>query len=82
LHGRFGDDCQYVHLSDQADYIKDGHVPFPIYTAIDGRMSVALTNPAWYEFTPFEIGSAEYGVYVPSWALQDFYLKLEKLKKV
>ncbi len=69
LHGHFGNDCQYVHLSDQCDYIKDGHMPFPIYTAIDGRMSVALSNPAWYEFTPFEIGSAEYGVYVPSWAL-------------
>lgn len=67
LKGHFGADCQKVHLSDQADYIRNGDIPFPIYTAIDGQMR-AVANPAWYEFTPFEIGSAEYGAYVPSWA--------------
>jgi len=67
LKGHFGNDCQKVHVSDQCDYIQAGNVPFPIYTAIDGRMR-AVANPAWYEFTPFEIGSAEYAAYVPSWA--------------
>jgi cytosolic phospholipase A2 len=67
LKGYFGKNCQRVHLSDQGEYIKKGNVPFPIYTAIDGRMG-AVANPAWYEFTPFEIGSAEYAAYVPTWA--------------
>jgi cytosolic phospholipase A2 len=65
--GHFGNNCQKVHLSGQSDYVKEGNVPFPIYTAIDGQMG-AVYNPAWYEFTPFEIGSAEYAAYVPSWA--------------
>lgn len=64
----FGNDCQRVHLSDQAEYVTQAHVPFPIYTAIDGRMR-AVAHPAWYEFNPFEIGSARYAMYVPAWAL-------------
>jgi phospholipase A2 len=65
--GYFGNNCQKIHLSDQGDYVKEGNIPFPIYTAIDGRMR-AVGNPAWYEFNPFEIGSAEYAAYVPTWA--------------
>ena len=73
LEGYFGDKTQMVHLSDQAQLIHKAHVPFPIYTAVDGRMRVAR-NPAWYEFTPFEIGSSEYGLYIPTWAFgRKFY---------
>lgn len=78
LSGHFGRDCQHVHLSDQGDYIKNGDVPFPIYTAIDGRMR-AVANAAWYEFNPFEIGSAEYAAYVPSWA---FSRRFDKGKSI
>ena len=67
LGGFFGQKCQKVHLSDQIEYIKDGTVPFPIYTAIDARIR-AVGQAPWYEFTPFEIGSAVYALYVPTWA--------------
>jgi phospholipase A2 len=54
-------------MSDQMKTIQDGTVPFPIYSAVDGRINIRGTIP-WYEFTPLEIGSAHYGLYVPSWA--------------
>lgn len=63
----FGDDCQMVHMSDQMKTIQDGAFPFPIYSAVDGRINIRGTIP-WYEFTPIEIGSAQYGFYVPTWA--------------
>src|SRR5579872_4381012 len=63
----FGDDRQIVHLSDQMHRIENGDVPFPIYTAVDGR-SIKIGIAPWYEFTPFEIGSADYATYVPTWA--------------
>ena len=62
----FGDRRHLVHLSQQVEWIKHGDLPLPIYTAIDGRPSV-VKAPHWYEFTPYEIGSAWFGLYVPSW---------------
>lgn len=56
---------QMVHLSAQEKVIGNGDMPLPIYTAVSGDEM----NPCqWYEFTPFEIGSAWTGCYVPSWA--------------
>jgi len=78
LAGYFGNNCQKVHLSEQCSYVKEANVPFPIYTAIDGRMR-AVHNPAWYEFNPFEIGSAEYATYVSTWA---FGRRFEKGKSI
>jgi phospholipase A2 len=63
----FGDNKQMLYLSQQAERVKDGNWPYPIYTATDGSEKV-WHGPHWYEFTPHEIGSAAFEVYVPSWA--------------
>jgi hypothetical protein len=65
LHG-FGDECQMVYLSKQAEKIRNGALPYPIYSATDGSEKVA-SDPHWYEFTPHEIGSPSFELYVPSW---------------
>lgn len=67
LLNHFGSDCQRVYLSQQVERIKNADIPFPIYTAIDARQAVSR-EPHWYEYTPYEIGSPYFGVYVPSWA--------------
>ncbi len=67
LLNHFGSDCQRVYLSQQVERIKNADIPFPIYTAIDAREAVAR-EPHWYEYTPYEIGTPYFGVYVPSWA--------------
>jgi len=67
LNDFFGDKCQMVHMSNQMKTIEDGTFPFPIYSAVDGRINIRGNIP-WYEFTPVEIGSARYGLYVPTWA--------------
>lgn len=63
----FGDNRQMVYLSKQMQRVRDGDWIFPIYTAVDGREAVAA-NPPWFEYTPFEVGSAEFGAYIPTWA--------------
>ena len=67
LLNHFGSDCQRVYLSQQVDRIKNADVPFPIYTSIDAREAVSR-EPHWYEYTPYEIGTPYFGVYVPTWA--------------
>ncbi|HLC07374.1 MAG TPA: hypothetical protein VJJ26_04250 [Candidatus Babeliales bacterium] len=66
LLSKYGSDCQRVYLSQQAGRVQNGDIPYPIYTAIDAREAVAR-EPHWYEFTPHEIGSPYFGVYVPAW---------------
>ena len=63
----FGNDRHMVYLSQQHQRIANGDWVFPIYTAVDGRMAVAA-NPPWFEYTPYEVGCADYGAYVPTWA--------------
>jgi phospholipase A2 len=63
----FGDHRQLVYLSDLAEHIKNGDYVYPIFTAIDARSGVAFDAP-WFEFTPHEIGSAEFGIYIPTQA--------------
>lgn len=63
----YGTDAQRVYLSQQSERIKNADIPYPIYTAIDAREAVAR-EPHWFEYTPHEIGSPYFGVYVPSWA--------------
>jgi len=65
LLDNFGDTRHRIHLSTQADHIKNGAVPFPIYTAT--RTGKAIT-PTWYEFHPYEIGSLALNMYIPTWA--------------
>lgn len=67
LFTHYGTDAQRVYLSQQAERIKNGDVPYPIYTAIDAREAIAK-EPHWFEYTPHEIGSPYFGVYVPTWA--------------
>lgn len=63
----FGEDRQMIYLSQQAERVKDGSWPYPIYTATDGSEKV-WHGSHWYEFTPHEIGSASFEIYVPTWA--------------
>jgi phospholipase A2 len=67
LLNQYGTDAQRVYLSQQSERIKNADIPYPIYTAIDARQAVAY-EPHWFEYTPHEIGSPYFGVYVPSWA--------------
>lgn len=63
-----GSNRQMAYLSLQAERIKNGDWPFPIYTAVDARKEV-YKNPPWWAFDPLEVGTSEYGgVYVPTWA--------------
>lgn len=64
---KFGNRCQNVTLSDLDERIKNGDYPYPIFTAIDARSGVAHNAP-WFEFTPHEIGSADFGLYIPTWS--------------
>lgn len=63
----FGERRQLVRLSDLHERIKNADYPYPLFTAIDARMR-AFKDPAWFEFSPHEIGCAEFGAYVPTWA--------------
>ena len=52
-----------ARLSDQANKIKDGQVPFPMYTCLHVKSNVsAKIFQEWYEFTPFEVCIPKYGV--------------------
>jgi len=61
----FGKKRHRIYLSDQLELLKYGEWPMPIYTAV---RTDPHTNFEWYEFTPYEIGGAWLGHYVPSWA--------------
>jgi len=67
LLSHYGADCQRVYLSQQAERVKNADIPYPIYTAIDAR-EVVSREPHWFEFTPHEIGTPYFGVYVPTWS--------------
>lgn len=66
LFKRQGNLKQRQTLSGQADAIKDGQLPMPIYTAIAAEGIKSEQN--WYEFSPYEVGAHWMGAYVPSWA--------------
>ena len=70
-----------ARLSDQADKIKDGSVPFPMYTCLHVKSNVsAKVFQEWYEFTPYEVSIPKYGV---NFKTSDFASKFfmgEKIK--
>jgi len=66
----FGDMRQQISLSSQQNIIKEGDYPLPIYNAVRGDKYAAQN---WYEFTPYEIGGAWLGAYVPTWAFGRFF---------
>lgn len=57
-------------LSQQEGLVTDGTKPLPIYTAVttDARLR------DWFEFTPFEIGSINRNVYIPSWSFGRYFI--------
>lgn len=66
LLSHYGADTQRMYLSQQTERLVSANTPYPIYTAIDARQAVAR-EPHWFEFTPHEIGSPHFGVYIPTW---------------
>ncbi len=64
----FGQIKQHVYISDQAELIKNGQYPIPIYTAVRGEHGLTQEQLEWYEFTPWEIGGAWLGMYAPSFS--------------
>lgn len=51
-----------VYLSDLAPLVKTGRYPLPIFTAVRDH-----SNPyEWFEFTPFESGSIDQRVWIPT----------------
>lgn len=55
-----------VYLSQQANRIEDGSVPFPLYTSISAETN--KTEHLWYEFSPYEVGANWLDYYIPTWA--------------
>jgi hypothetical protein len=68
----FGNERHHVYLSDQIKNIKEGQLPFPIYTAVRAEEGA---EPLWYEFTPYEIGGSWLDCYVPIWAFGRRFIK-------
>ncbi|HXW85767.1 MAG TPA: hypothetical protein VEK38_00340, partial [Candidatus Bathyarchaeia archaeon] len=63
----FGIDRYRTYLSDQRERVANGDWFLPLYTSVEGRASVRWDTP-WFEFNPYEIGSADYEAYIPSWS--------------
>jgi phospholipase A2 len=63
----FGIDRYRTYLSAQRERVANGEWFFPLYTCVEGRAAVRWDTP-WFEFNPYEIGSADYEAYVPSWS--------------
>ncbi|HEV2916165.1 MAG TPA: hypothetical protein VGW78_00300 [Candidatus Babeliales bacterium] len=70
----FGDNRYMIYLSNQSNLIHNGDWAFPIYTAVDGSRQTHQLHH-WYEFTPYEVGGAWLGNYVPTWAFGRKFLQ-------
>jgi len=70
----YGDKRHQMMLSDIAEHIKDGSVPFPILSTTGGYVPESFENRPkvpWCEFTPYEIGGVGDwlgNAFVPTWA--------------
>lgn len=52
-------------LSDQAEKLKEGDIPMPLYTCLHVKKHVsAMIFHEWMEFSPFEIGMPKYGTFM------------------
>lgn len=75
--GSRGNEQQWMRLSSQQERIKNGDLPLPIYTTITSEKvaggSGQKAEYKWYEYTPYEVGSAWLGLYVPSWGFGRFF---------
>lgn len=59
-------ELQRVVFSSLRTCIDQGTMFIPLCTAVE--MTYSRHNPVWYTFTPYEVGSDELGLYVPTWA--------------
>ena len=57
---------QRVHFSDLKTQLNQDCSIIPLCTAVE--ITNSKHNPVWFSFTPFEVGSEELGLYVPTWA--------------
>lgn len=52
-------------LSQQQQIVKDGTVPFPLYTCLHVKKDVSAQKFCeWVEFNPYEIGMVKYGTFM------------------
>lgn len=58
-------DHQHIYVSGQAERIKDGQLPMPLYTAVRAEHT-SIKHQA-YEWNPFEAGSLSLKMYTPIW---------------
>lgn len=58
-------DHQHIYVSGQAERIKDGHMPMPLYTVVRAEHT-SIKHQA-YEWNPFEAGSLWLKMYTPVW---------------
>jgi hypothetical protein len=59
-----------VVLSKIADRVKDGEMPLYMSTAV----VPGLKGHPWFEYTPYEVGSADFGAFIPArYAGAEFY---------
>jgi phospholipase A2 len=57
---------QRVWFSDLRDRTDNGSFMLPLCAAVE--ITKSTRNPVWYTFSPYEIGSDELGLFVPTWA--------------
>lgn len=65
LCGYYAADPHQCYISHALNRVRDGKWMMPIYTAIHAQ---EYPEGMWYEFTPYEAGSAWLAKYVPIWA--------------
>jgi len=65
----------FITLADQKKRVRNGDVPFPIYTAVIGQTGDPQhrIDYDWLFFTPYEVGSQALGGYIPSWGFGRTY---------
>ena len=70
-----------ARLSDQGNKIKDGTIPFPMYTCLHVKSNVsAKIFQEWYEFTPYEVSIPKYGVNIKTSDFASKFFMGEKIK--
>lgn len=72
LAGSLLDEKYQMHLTDLRYDLRRGRHPLPLATAVYGGI---VNHRPWFEFSPFEIGSNELGMFIPSWALGRVFKK-------
>jgi len=82
-------DSSDLKISEQRKYVEDGAHPLPIYTAVRHEIPVIITPDEdkqldaqrfkvkpwfqWFEWTPYEFYSEDFGAGIPSWAVGRTY---------